>query len=53
VSWGARFDDPIALANGREIADAARRGDPHNQSAKKEVDLPEWQAAIEALHRSN
>jgi hypothetical protein len=49
VSWGARFDDPIALANGRKLPTLQDAATHITNLPKKESDLPEWQAAIEAL----
>jgi hypothetical protein len=49
VSWGARFDDPIPLANGRKLLTLQDAATHITNLPKKESDLPEWQAAIEAL----
>jgi hypothetical protein len=49
VSWGARFDDPIALADGRKLLTLQDAATYITNLPKKESDLPEWQAAIEAL----
>jgi hypothetical protein len=49
VSWGARFDDPIALANGPKLLTLQDAATHITNLPKKESDLPEWQAAIEAL----
>ena len=49
MSWGARFDDPIALANGRKLLTLQDAATHITNLPKKESDLPEWQAAIEAL----
>jgi hypothetical protein len=49
VPWGARFDDPIALANGRKLLTLQGAATHITNLPKKESDLPEWQAAIEAL----
>jgi hypothetical protein len=49
VSWGARFDDPIALANGRKLLTLKDAATHITNLPKKESDLSEWQAAIEAL----
>jgi hypothetical protein len=49
VSWGARFDDPIALANGRKLLTLQDAATQITNLPKKEPDLPEWQAAIAAL----
>jgi len=49
VPWGARFDDPIALANGRRLRTLPDAATYVTGLPKKEAALPEWQAAIEAL----
>src|ERR1700738_758041 len=49
VSWGARFDDPIALTNGRKLLTLQDAATHITNLPTKESDLPEWQAAIEAL----
>ena len=49
MSWGARFDDPIALANGRKLLTLQDAATHITNMPRKESDLPEWQAAIEAL----
>ena len=49
MSWGARFDDPIALANGRKLLTLQDAATYIANLPKKEAALPEWQAAIEAL----
>jgi hypothetical protein len=49
VSWGARFDDPILLANGRRLLTLQDAATYIPNLPKKEAALPEWQAAIEAL----
>ena len=49
MSWGAGFDDPIALANGRKLLTPQDAATYITNLPKKESDLPEWQAAIEAL----
>jgi hypothetical protein len=49
VRWSTRFDDPIALANGRKLLTLQDAATHITNLPKKESDLPEWQAAIEAL----
>jgi hypothetical protein len=49
VSWGARFDDPITLANVRKLLTLQDAATYITNLPKKESDLPEWQTAIEAL----
>ena len=44
MSWGARFDDPIALANGRKLLTLQDAATHITNLPKKESDLPEWQA---------
>ena len=48
MSWGARFDDPIALANGRKLLTLRDAATHMTNLPTKESVLPEWQAAIEA-----
>src|ERR1700722_20970263 len=51
VSWGARFDDPIALANGRKLLTLQDAATHITNLPKKESDLPEWQAPpVDHLH---
>jgi hypothetical protein len=47
--WSRKFEDPIALADGREFITLRDAADYIMKLPKKESDLPEWQAAIEAL----
>ena len=47
--WGARFDDPILLTNGRKLLALQDAATYITNLPKKEAALPEWQAAIEAL----
>ena len=47
--WGARFDYPILLANGRKLLTLQDAATYITNLPKKEAALPEWQAAIEAL----
>ena len=49
MSWGARFDDPIRLANDRKLLTLQDAATHITNLPKKDVALPEWQAAIEAL----
>ena len=49
MSRGARFDDPIPLANGRKLLTLQDAATHITNLPKKESDLPERQAAIEAL----
>src|SRR5439155_22521696 len=49
VSWSAKFDEPIPLPEGRQLVTLKDAADYITGLPKKESDLPEWQAAIEAL----
>ena len=43
------FEDPIVLPDGRQLLTLKDAADYITKLPKKESDLPEWQAAIEAL----
>jgi hypothetical protein len=47
--WSRKFEDPIALADGRELTTLRDAADYIMKLPKKESDLPEWQTAIEVL----
>jgi hypothetical protein len=47
--WSRKFEDPIALADGRGLVTLRDAADYITALPKKESDLPEWQAAIEVL----
>ena len=49
MPWSTRFDDPIILPNGRKLHTLKDAADYITKLPKKESDLPEWQAAIQAL----
>jgi hypothetical protein len=49
VPWSTSFEDPIVLPNGRQLLTLKDAADYITKLPKKESDLPEWQAAIEAL----
>jgi hypothetical protein len=49
LSWSREFDDPISLPDGRKLLTLKDAADYIMKLPKKEPDLPEWQAAIEAL----
>jgi hypothetical protein len=49
AGWSRKFEDPIALADGRELITLRDAADYITSLPKKESDLPEWQTAIEAL----
>jgi hypothetical protein len=49
LSWSREFDDPISLPEGRKLLTLKDAADYIMKLPKKESDLPEWQAAIEAL----
>ena len=47
--WKREFEDPIPLPKGRQLVTLKDAADYIMKLPKKESDLPEWQAAIEAL----
>lgn len=47
--WQRKFEDPIELPDGRTLVTLRDAADYITNLPKKESDLPEWQAAIEAL----
>jgi hypothetical protein len=47
--WQRKFEDPISLPGGRKLVTLRDAADYITALPKKEADLPEWQAAIEAL----
>jgi hypothetical protein len=47
--WQRKFEDPIELPDGRTLVTLRDAADYITALPKKESDLPEWQAAIEAL----
>jgi hypothetical protein len=47
--WKRPFEDPIPLPNGRKLVTLKDAATYITSLPKKEADLPEWQAAIEAL----
>jgi hypothetical protein len=47
--WSREFEDPISLPGGRKLVTLRDAADYITCLPKKESDLPEWQAAIEAL----
>jgi hypothetical protein len=49
VPWSARFDEPIALPDGRELVTLKDPGTYITKLPKAEHDAPEWQAAMQAL----
>jgi len=49
VSWGARFDDPIALANGRKLLTLQDAADYIMQLPEDLQHETHWQTAIETL----
>jgi len=49
LPWSTRFEDPIALLDGRKLIMLKDAADYVMKLPKKESDLPEWQAAIEML----
>jgi len=49
VSWSRKFDEHISLPDGLALATLWDSTDHITSLPKKASDLPEWQAAIEAL----
>ena len=49
MPWSARFDDPIPLTNGRALETLRDAAMYITKLPKAEHDVPEWQAAMEAL----
>jgi hypothetical protein len=49
VHWSTPFEDPIILPDGRKLLTLKDAADYTTKLQKRESDLPEWQAAIEAL----
>jgi hypothetical protein len=49
VPWSARFDDPIPLPRGRQLATLQDAGTYITKLTKAEHEAKEWQAAMEAL----
>ena len=49
ADWQRKFEDPIPLPKGRQLVTLKDAADYITKLPKKESDLPEWQAAIEAL----
>jgi hypothetical protein len=49
LSWSRRFDDPIVLPDGRQIATLRDAATYATKLSKKDSATPEWQAAIQAL----
>ena len=49
MPWSTPFEDPIILADGRQVLTLKDAADYVTKLPKKESDLPEWQTAIEVL----
>jgi hypothetical protein len=49
LPWSTRFEDPIALPDGRKLITLKDVADYVMKLPKTESDLSEWQTAIEAL----
>jgi hypothetical protein len=49
VPWSTPFEDPIVLPDGRKLLTLKDAAGYITKLPKSESDLPEWQAAIEAL----
>jgi hypothetical protein len=47
--WQRRFDDPIPLPRGRELVTLEDAGKYITKLPKAEHEVPEWQAAMQAL----
>jgi hypothetical protein len=47
--WRRKFEDPVLLPDGKKLVTLRDAADYITSLPKKESDLPEWQAAIEAL----
>ena len=47
--WQRKFEDPLALPDGRTLVTLRDAADYITSLPKKESNLPEWQTAIEAL----
>jgi hypothetical protein len=47
--WQRKFEDPIELPDGRTLTTLRDAADYVTALPKKQAELPEWQAAIEAL----
>jgi hypothetical protein len=47
--WSRKFDDPIPLPRGRQLATLADAGKYITKLPKAEHEAAEWQAAMEAL----
>jgi len=47
LPWSTRFEDPIALPDGRKLLTLKDAADYVMESRRKEAGLPEWQMAIE------
>lgn len=49
MGWSARFDDPVPLADGRQLVTLLDAGNYIASLSPKIQHRPEWQAAAEAL----
>jgi hypothetical protein len=49
LPWSTPFEDPIILPDGRKLLTLKDAADYVTKLPKKELALPKWQAAIEAL----
>jgi hypothetical protein len=47
--WQRRFDDPVSLRDGRQLASLEDAGNYITKLPKAEHEAAEWQAAMEAL----
>jgi hypothetical protein len=49
MTWSSRFEDPIALPDGRELTTLRDAADYIKRLPKAEHDKPHWQTAIDIL----
>jgi hypothetical protein len=49
VAWDQEFFDPIVLPNGKKLITLRDAAEYITELPKAEHDIPEWQAAMEAL----
>jgi hypothetical protein len=49
LPWTTRFEDPIALPDGRQLFTLKDAADYITKLPREQSDLAQWQAAIEAL----
>jgi hypothetical protein len=49
MGWACTFDEPVTLPDGRRIVTLRDAANHITSLPRAEAELPEWQAAIEAL----